>query len=50
LQLDPRVPSRVIALARHRDAPFDELAQQLVDIAIDVGSTLEHGPVLQAAG
>jgi len=50
LPLDPRIPSRVIALARHRDAPLDEVAQRLVDVAVDVGSALEHGPVLQAAG
>jgi DNA-binding transcriptional LysR family regulator len=50
LELDPRVPPRVVALAWHRDTTLDGLAQRFVDAAVDVARTLEHGrPALQAA-
>jgi DNA-binding transcriptional LysR family regulator len=48
LQLDPRVPQRVVALAWHRDDPLDALGQQLVDAAVAVARTFER-PTLQAA-
>jgi DNA-binding transcriptional LysR family regulator len=50
VQLDPRVPPRVVALAWHRDTTLDNLAQRFVDAAVDVARSLEHGrPALQAA-
>ena len=45
LQLDPRVPPRMIALAWHRDTALDGLAQQVVDAAVCVAGR----PALQAA-
>jgi DNA-binding transcriptional LysR family regulator len=48
LQLDPRVPQRVIALAWHRDDPLDVLRQQLVDAAVAIARRFERPP-LQAA-
>jgi DNA-binding transcriptional LysR family regulator len=49
LQLDPRVPARVVALAWHRDTNLDGLAQRLVDAAVDVARPLERGPALRKA-
>jgi DNA-binding transcriptional LysR family regulator len=48
LQLDPRVPSRVVALVWHRDDPLDSLAQRVVDAAVAAARTFER-PTLQAA-
>jgi DNA-binding transcriptional LysR family regulator len=50
VQLDPRVPPRVVALAWHRDTSLDALAQRFVDAAVDVARSYEHSvPALQAA-
>jgi DNA-binding transcriptional LysR family regulator len=48
LQLDPRVPQRVIALTWHRDDPLDPLAHRVVDASVAVARTFERPP-LQAA-
>ena len=45
LQLDPRIPPRMLALAWHRDTTLDGLAQDVVDAAVAVAAR----PVLQAA-
>jgi DNA-binding transcriptional LysR family regulator len=45
LQLDARVPPRMLALAWHRDTTLDGLAQDVVDAAVAVAAR----PVLQAA-
>jgi len=45
LNLDPRVPPRVLALAWHRDSTLDGLAQRVVDAAVAVAGR----PALQAA-
>lgn len=45
IPLDPRVPPRVLGLARHRDTSLDGLLQRIVDAAVCVSSR----PALQAA-
>ena len=50
VQLDPRVPPRVIGIVWHRERTLDGLAQQFVDAAVDVAGTFERGQSgLQAA-
>jgi len=43
LQLDPRIPPRIVALVWHRDTTLDGVAQRFVDAAVDVTR-----PALQA--
>ena len=43
LQLDPRIPPRIVALVWHRDTTLDGIAQRFVDAAVDVTR-----PALQA--
>ena len=50
VQLDPRVPPRVIGIVWHRERTLEGFAQQFVEAAVDVAGTFERGQsALQAA-